>query len=189
MKSTQAIRAGVLLMAAVSTVSGCASRNASDGPQPGSSGVSSSTEPSVAYPAPKVVGPLTTPTSYKNAGIELVPDLSATSLNVVSASSAYGFCGHGEGACSTAGSPTISLARASLPDAGKANSDGSIAPMIANKLVYVITWQGVPCKPAGGPIKPTSNSTSPSKSYICTMINLVDATSGAFLYGVQSTNP
>ncbi len=59
-------------------------------------------------------------------------------------------CGHNGDGCGDRGHrPTVTLARATSPQAGTARPDGSIDPLMDATLVYVLHWTGMMCLPVG----------------------------------------
>jgi hypothetical protein len=55
----------------------------------------------------------------------------------------------GDAICDLSQSPTIYLAEATVTSAGQIQDDGSLAPLMKDTLVYVLTWTNVPCTAAG----------------------------------------
>jgi hypothetical protein len=134
------------------------------------------------------VGRISTPIEYVNAGVSLaVPD--ATSSAKISWSTAYSTCDSGDAICGKGALPTISLAVATARQAGNANPDGSIAPLMKDTLVYVMTFNGIPCIPKGGPPVPSPTHAPPTQAYSCVLLNFIDANSGQVLYSVESPDP
>lgn len=85
--------------------------------------------------------------------------------------------------CSTcvAGAPmSVSLALATELQAGQANPDGSITPVMDKTLVYVVS-QSLQCRAAG----PAGATPAVSESYACVRLSFVDARSGKALYAVD----
>ncbi|HEY8728107.1 MAG TPA: hypothetical protein VIL94_00885, partial [Acidothermaceae bacterium] len=91
---------------------------------------------------------------------------------------AYAVCAQGSPGCTPLKGPTITLALVTTPNAGNANSDGSIAPLLNHSLTYVLTWDDVEC-PVGGPAGASLNPTPQSG---CTAVNYVDANTGQSVY-------
>jgi len=127
-------------------------------------------------------GPLEATVRYENSGISLT---APTAQAATSWTDAYANCLSGAAICDATSPPTISLANATVDKAGTAGPNGSLVPLLSNTLVYVLSWTGVPCAPAGGP--PGSKSTT--QKFSCTLLNLVDAKSGKVLYTVESPTP
>lgn len=129
----------------------------------------------------RYVGPITAPTSYARGVVTLsVPPLSVTPT--VSWETAYASCASGNAICEPGVSMTISLASASDTRAGIARSNGSIIPVMNHTLVYVFLQNGAPCAPVG---PPSSGAAGPARVLSCTILNFVDANTGAVLYSVQ----
>lgn len=85
--------------------------------------------------------------------------------------------------CSTcgAGAPlSVSLALATELQAGQANPDGSITPVMDNTLVYVLS-QSLRCSAAG----PSGATPAVSGTYPCVRLSFVDARSGKAWYAVD----
>jgi hypothetical protein len=137
-------------------------------------------EPSTLPPA-QFAGNITAPTTNHDTGFTLDPP--GDSSPTVSWQSAYATCLTGNSICDPSLAPTISLAKVTDPNSGTANAGGSISPILDHSLVYVITYTGVPCKPAGG--IPGSDPSAPD-SYSCTVENFVSAADGSVIYSVQA---
>ena len=85
--------------------------------------------------------------------------------------------------CSTcaAGAPmSVSLALATELQAGRANPDGSIMPVMDKTLVYVVS-QSLECRAAG----PAGATPAVSGTYACVRLSFVDARTGKALYAVD----
>jgi hypothetical protein len=72
---------------------------------------------------------------------------------------------------------TITLANATTTGTGTLGPDGTLVPLAQDRLVYVITYVGVPCFPVGPP-----QAHLPATPGVCTEVTLVDAQTGAELY-------
>jgi hypothetical protein len=80
------------------------------------------------------------------------------------------------------GSPvTVSLASATDPQAGQERTDGSIAPIMDDTLVYVMTQSGIPCSSVG----PAARTTETLATYSCTFLSFIDAQTDVLLYSVS----
>ena len=135
-------------------------------------------------PAANYAGSLTTTVVYDHGGITLAPP-SRTATATVSWSDAYVTnCMSGDAICDLDRGPTIVLADATVTSAGQAQPDGSVAPLVKDTLVYVLTWTDVACRPAGPMPSPGSTPRTGSDDS-CTVVNLVDAGTGKVLYSVQ----
>ena len=145
------------------------------------SGSSPTAPPSATY-----TGPISAPIKYQNAGITLEPPGSSVQPKASWSDAYTKGCSSGDAICSTSSGPTISLALATSPQAGQANTDGSINPLMNKTLVYVITWTGVTCVRAGGPPEPPGAAVAIDS---CTLLNFIDANSGTVLYSVSGPNP
>lgn len=127
-------------------------------------------------------GALRVPLVYSNAGVSLDPPGAAVAK--VSPLDAYNTCMKTNPACVPGVAPHILLALGSIPGAGAIQPDNSIKPLIDRSLVYALTWTGVSCKGYGsGPI----GNTSPPKETRCTVVSLIDATTGAVVYGFSGS--
>ena len=129
------------------------------------------------YPPAIYVGPLTTPRHDAVGDVDLGVPL-ATDIPRIAVAQAYAVCAQGEPGCTRDKGPTITLALVTTPNAGQANSDGSITPTMNHSLAYVLTWDGVGC-PMGGPAGASFNPTPQSG---CTAVNYVDANTGQSVY-------
>ena len=152
-------RAGTLaltLLAVALPVSACATPSAGDGKTPASSASSAT-----------FAGAITQPLVYANVGISLVPPVKVGT--VVSWQSVLASCDTGDAICDPKGGATVTLADATVSGSGTAQADGSLAPLMKSRLVYVLTFTGVACMPKGPPPKQTAAPSSSAQS--CTLIN------------------
>lgn len=78
-------------------------------------------------------------------------------------------CGHNGDGCGDRGHrPTVTLARATSPQAGTARPDGSIDPLMDATLVYVLHWTGMMCLPVGpSTTQPPPRGRSPPQPLRC----------------------
>lgn len=133
-------------------------------------------------------GPITTTILYQEAGVTLEPPRQQHAA--VSPSVADKSCSTGDSVCPMGHTALINLAVASTALSGTMQTNGTITPLVARTLVYVMTWTGVPCVASGGPMTRPGNAESRSPvTHICTVVSLVDAKSGAFLFGFDGTTP
>ena len=140
--------------------------------------------PSATRAPVKYTGPITAPVRYAEPGITLaVPP--STPPPRISWSDAYNTCFSGHAQCDKTRTATVSLASVTIDRAGKIAPDGSIIPLLKNALVYVVSYTGVPCAPAGGPPR-LATPTAAVAQFFCTILNFVDAKSGAVAYTVES---
>jgi hypothetical protein len=117
----------------------------------------------------------------------LTPAGTAAAGPSISWQSALAACDSGDAVCDTHSTGTVTLAKATVTGSGTAKPDGSIAPIVNNRMVYAITFTGVPCVPAGRPAgSPASKSPTPQS---CTIVNLVDTHNGAVLFSAESPTP
>lgn len=95
-------------------------------------------------------------------------------------------CGHNGDGCGDRGHrPTVTLARATSPQAGTARPDGSIDPLMDATLVYVLHWTGMMCLPVGPLHYPPTATGTPATPAPCDALSFVDANTGAELYGAS----
>jgi hypothetical protein len=137
-------------------------------------------EPSL--PAAIYAGAVTANVEYADGGIILkVPPTSANAR--ASWSDAYvASCMSGDAICDVGKKPMIFLAVATIGIAGEAQKDGSLRPVVEDKLVFVMQYTNVPCTGSGPPRR--KERTTPTMSF-CTVLNFIDADSGRVLYSVQ----
>lgn len=124
-------------------------------------------------------GRLTAPTTYEQSGISLAPPLSGDAPSVTP-QAAYNDCLSGDAICSPGISPTIVLARVTDMHSGTQGPDGSLIPLMNNRLVFVLRFDGEMCVPAG--VLPGSPAPQPQP---CSAVNFIDAATGAVIYSVQ----
>lgn len=93
-------------------------------------------------------------------------------------------CVSGDALCDPAGRGTVTLARATARQAGEARPDGSIAPLMDDRLVYVMRWPGVPCLPSGPP-PARGTSPGPVNPRTCDLWDYLDADTGKIVYAVS----
>lgn len=107
-----------------------------------------------------------------------------TDLPVVSVADALQTCKTGDSVC---GSPDatshVELGLLTITAAGTPGADGSVVPLVKDKLVYAMQWSGVPCVAAG--VLPTAASTATVQQ--CIYLAFVDAKTGTNVYGVSGT--
>lgn len=154
-------------------------------PAPGTAALATPT-PSAAVPslpAATYVGELTTPRTYREAGISL--DVPAVSGTLVPWSKAYESCLSGDAICSPDSGPSIALASAKVSNSGTQRTDGSITPLVDGRLVYVLTWTDKQCVPKGGPPLIANAASASPQTFKCTLLDLVDAHTGAVLFSVE----
>ena len=133
---------------------------------------------------PRYLGPLASPTTYAGPGIRLVPPGPAVPRRPWTATLAV--CGHNGDGCGDRGHrPTVTLARATSPQAGTARPDGSIDPLMDATLVYVLHWTGMMCLPVGPLHYPPTATGTPATPAPCDALSFVDANTGAELYGAS----
>jgi hypothetical protein len=144
---------------------------------PTTSGASTTTSGDTA--SSRYVGPITNPVTYPGAGISLEAPTNPSQASV-SWEAALRNCSS-RGMCVSGSPVTVSLASATDPEAGQARPDGSIAPIMENTLVFVMTQSGIPCSPVGSPARAT---TTPA-TYACTFLSFVDARTDQLLYSVS----
>jgi hypothetical protein len=121
--------------------------------------------------------------TYADSGLTLrVPPPSA-SARAPLAQAYVANCESGDAICVVGERPTIFLAVATLTTAGEEQKDGTIRPVMEDTLVYVIQYTKVPCV-GSGPPRRTKSAPSPTTS-VCTILNFVDAASGAVLHSIQ----
>lgn len=82
--------------------------------------------------------------------------------------------------CVTGAPMSVSLALATELQAGQANPDGSITPVLDKTLVYVVS-PSLQCRAAG----PAGATPAVSRTYACVRLSFVDARSGKALYAVD----
>jgi hypothetical protein len=157
-------RVGLTLIGALMMLSGCGVGHT--GAQP----------TSATLPPARYVGAIAEPILY--TGVVLEPP--ATTQVGVSWTQAYANCLTGDAICDAGAGPTISLARATVSGVGEALPDGSIDLLLNERLVYVLTWTGVPCLPVG----PAARRPVPT-ALPCTVLNFVDANTGAVVHSIQ----
>ena len=143
--------------------------------------------PEPVLPPASYAGPLTTTVVYDHGGITLAAPSRARAAAVSWADAYEANCRSGDAICDLGQSPTIYLAEATVTSAGQIQDDGSLAPLMRDTLVYVLTWTNVPCTAAGPIPSPGSTAGAPPAS-ACTLINLIDAGTGKVLYSVQGTD-
>jgi len=166
--STALARVGAMVLA-VCVLTGCASvaqRNT-----PGQA-------PGVALPAATYAGSPDRVITYPNIGVTLKP--SGNALAAKDWSSIYTSCD--KTICPTTSGPTVYLALATTDNNGSIGTDGAVKATTVDRLSYAMVWTGVPCSPSGHAPGDTS---APVKSK-CTVVVLVDATTGAFLGSAQT---
>lgn len=127
------------------------------------------TPPSFTFPAPIILGDLTSPETIDSAGIVLTPPLETSSARL-SYDAAYTACGRIAKCPRVDEAPTAMLASYvnTLP------GHDSLP-----KLVYVFRWKSVPFVPAGPPGSDDTVTTS-------TFTTLIDATTGDVIVSVQA---
>ena len=86
-----------------------------------------------------------------------------------------------DGVCD-ASEATVSLASVTVTDFGRVGSGGSVDRTIDHRLSYVIRWDHVICGASGGPPGATR---APTPAAACTLIDLVDANTGAYEMAVS----
>jgi len=124
-------------------------------------------------------GRLVTAETYSQSGISLAPPLSTDAASV-SIQTAYNDCLSGDALCSQTTSPTIVLARVTDLHSGTATADGGLLPLMDNRLMYVLRFDGDLCVPAG--VIPGKPAPTPQP---CSVVNFIDASTGAVIYSVQ----
>ena len=137
----------------------------------------------VTLPPPTFAGPIKTPVVYPVSGITLA--VPRSTLTTITASDAYGTCGSGGAICDPTMSPTISLADATVAQAGTQDASGTLTPLLSSRLVYVLYWQDSRCVRAGGPPPAPNASPSPATPQSCYLVDLVDAQTGSVLYATR----
>jgi hypothetical protein len=136
------------------------------------------------YLPAKYLGALRAAYTYPSSSISLRPPL--TQQPTVRPVDVYpGLCMSGAAVCDTSSAPTITLALATIADAGTQNPDGTLTPLVNNALVYVITWDRVSCAPVGGIAKSSAPATHIATTMTCRLVNFVDATTGKFVYATE----
>jgi hypothetical protein len=156
-------RVGLTLIGALMMLSGCGIGRAGAQPKPD-------------LPPARYMGAITEPVLY--TGVVLEPP--TTTQVGVSWTQAYANCLTGDAVCDARTGPTISLARATVSGVGEALPDGSVDLLLNERLVYVLTWTGVPCLPVGPPGRHPSPTAVP-----CTLLNFVDASTGDVVHSMQ----
>lgn len=73
----------------------------------------------------------------------------------------------------------------SLVTAGALQADGRTEPTIVKRLSYVTTWATADCLAVGGSF-PGYHGKAASAASRCTLVAVVDANSGEFLFGFES---
>jgi hypothetical protein len=146
----------------------------------------SSTAPSTLAPA-TFVGPLKQELRYENAGFDLRPPGGQTAS--ATWTEAYETCLTGDSMCDPKVGPTIALALVTDRNSGQTQPDGSLRLLLEDTLAYVITYEGLPCRPAGGsdPISPTR--TIEPAPVTCTVLNFVSAADAKVIYSFQGPQP
>jgi hypothetical protein len=132
-------------------------------------------------------GPLSSPLTYPNLGIDLTPVSGTTAGPLISWQNALARCDTGEAICDPHSTGTVTLAQATTSRTGYPNADGSVRPLVNGSLVYVIRFNGVTCVPTGPNSGSTASRTPGAK--VCTVINLIDARTGAVLFIADSPRP
>lgn len=135
-------------------------------------------------PPATYAGPITSPTYYPGAGIELSPP--TKTAGVIAWADVYDKCSTGDALCYTGSGPKIWLANATIKDAGTARKDGTITPLLSNTLVYVMSWTGVPCTRLGGPPS-RSTPSAPRTGARCTILNLISSQTGSVVYSTEGS--
>lgn len=177
------LRLATMLLIIIVLTGGCGS---SAGQTLGSTNATADSAASTATPissgASSYMGQIPSAVSYGgDTGITLaVPPDEASPA--VSWQSAVSNCS----TCVTDAPVSVSLALATELQAGQANSNGSITPVMDQTLVYVLSQSGLTCSAAGPAGTPSSSSTS--ESYACVRFRFVDAHSGKDLYAVDGAD-
>jgi hypothetical protein len=123
----------------------------------------------------RYAGPITAP---RSADVSLAVPTAADDHPKISWSQALSTCGDAQ--CDPLPDVgTIELALATSPNTGTMRADGSIAPLMHDTLVYVMSWSGAICAESG---PAPSGGSGPVRTETCTLLNFVDATTGAVLY-------
>jgi hypothetical protein len=143
--------------------------------------------PEPVLPAASYTGPLTTTVVYDHGGITLTAPSGASAPAVSWADAYTANCKSGDAICDLSQSPTIYLANATVTRSGQLQKDGSLEPLMIDKLVYVLKWTNAPCTQAG-PVPSPGSKAGPRPNDSCTLINLIDAGTGKVLYSVEGAN-
>ncbi len=175
------LRLAMVIPIVIVLVVGCGSPA---GPAIGSTIAPAATTASTDTPAlsgaASYVGPIPRAVSYGDTGITLAlpPNGANPSVSWQSAISNCSTC--------AAGAPvSVSFAVATELQAGQANPDGSITPVMDETLVYVLSQSGLKCR-AAGPSGAPSSSTGESST--CVRLSFVDAQSGKDVYAVDGAD-
>jgi hypothetical protein len=118
---------------------------------------------------------LTTTVRYADAGILLEPP-PADATPVTTSQQALAACVSGHIACGSRAIPSVQLALVTLTNSGTAGPDGTLVPLATRQLVWVLTWTGLTCIPAGPPGAPSTGASS------CTAMTFIDAKTGGELF-------
>lgn len=183
---THKIGTTVITMSACALLSACASSAA------GTSSVIS-TLPSVSATSspppsgiePVYLGPVSSIQRLDGGDVIVSPPDASETANA-SWRTAFQMCSDGTGVCTDSSIPSIALGDVTTEAAGSAGPNGTIIPLINNSLTYVVRWDKVPCPPSAGPADESSSSSpSDQPAKLCTLIDLVDANSGQYVYAFE----
>jgi hypothetical protein len=145
-------------------------------------------EPQSAWPAATYAGPIKSRIVYEEAGITLeVPSFEQTFGVTWSESYYVRNCITGDAICDSSKSPTIVLAEATSPFPAEERPDGTLKPLLRDTLVYVVTFADTRCV-AVGPYRPGHESATRAAVRSCTVLNLIDATTGKVLFSSSFTD-
>lgn len=100
-----------------------------------------------------------------------------------SADQAFGTCATGESVCGQSAPDSITLALVTDFSSGTLDASGGVAPAVANRLSYVMTWNDLPRAPAG----PAPGTSAFPAS--CLLVAVVDADTGSNLFGYRLGTP
>jgi hypothetical protein len=186
MRSTKLARTTVAILTGLVVVglTGCGA-GANTAP-PGQSPTGSPSATTGATPAQSLTGSpssttgaaqtrLPTTVRYADAGILLEPP-PADAAPVTTSQQALAECATGHIVCGSSGIPSVQLALVTLTNTGTAGPDGTLVPLATRQLVWVLTWTGLTCVPAGPPGAPSTGPTS------CTAMTFIDAKTGGEVF-------
>ena len=91
----------------------------------------------------------------------------------------------GKDPCGYRAQPAVWLATATTPASGSARADGTIEPLVKNRLVYVMVWTTAGCVSPHWQEHPTS-TIAPASCW--SHAQLVDADTGTALFGVGTNH-
>ena len=75
---------------------------------------------------------------------------------------------------------------ATVESSGTARPDGTLAPLVKDKLVYASTWEDFPCTRLGGQFPGQKSDQSTGH---CQAVTLFDASTGEMLFSWRTSLP